>query len=94
MLAKHAQQVAELNKKDAIAAEEKLAEQLATATPAAVPVSKSAAPSVEDIQRDIARANETLDEAAAQPVIQERIETPKTQLPDVVEPAQIGRAHV
>ena len=90
VLAKHAQQVAELNKKDAIAAEEKLAEQLAAATPASAPVSKSAAPSVEDIQRDIARANETLDEAAAQPVIQERIETPKTQLPDVVEPALGG----
>ena len=90
VLAKHTQQSAELNKKDTIAAEEKLAEQLAAAMPAVAPANKSAAPSVEDIQRDIARANETLDEAAAQPVIQEKIEAPKTQLPEVVEPTLGG----
>ena len=90
VLAKHTQQSAELNKKDTIEAEEKLAEQLAAAMPAVAPANKSAAPSVEDIQRDIARANETLDEAAAQPVIQEKIEAPKTQLPEVVEPTLGG----
>ena len=90
VLAKHTQQSAELNKKDTIEAEEKLAEQLAAAMPAVAPANKSAAPSVEDIQRDIARANETLDEAAAQPVIQEKIEAPKAQLPEVVEPTLGG----
>lgn len=87
-LAKQTRQVAEANQKSAAAlAEQELAKRLADAP---APSDKPAAPSVEDIQRDIARANETLDEAATQPAVSEKTDAPGKQLPEVVKPALGG----
>lgn len=86
-LAKHTNELSEKRQKDAAElAEQKLAEQLASAADSStVDLPAPVTPSVADIQRDIARASETLDAAAAEPVTGN--EPIKMQLPTVVEPS-------
>lgn len=80
-LAKQAKEVQEHKQSDAAeAAEEQLANQLSTVAPAA------SVPSVADLQKDIAAANDDVETAAQEPVVE-------SVLPPVAAPSPVGLSH-